>query len=47
MKLIDWIVKVAKIIVKGREAGMWSETNKPGSNLNKPHKPEDTRGITG
>jgi len=45
MKFIDWIVKIAKIVVRGREAGLWSEKNKPGLGLDKPHKPEDIKGI--
>lgn len=45
MKLPDWLVKIAEIIFKGRQAGMWSKKHGPGLDLDKPHKPEDTKGI--
>jgi hypothetical protein len=41
---IDWIVRIAKVIVRGREAGLWNEGQKPGINredpepFNKPHQ---------
>ncbi len=45
MKLWDWIVRVAQIIVKGRQAGVWSEKHGRGLGLDKPAKPEDIKGI--
>jgi len=46
LNFIDWIVRIAKTIVKGREAGLWSEKKGGGSlDLNAPSKPEDLKGI--
>ncbi|MCP4900210.1 MAG: hypothetical protein GY906_24830 [bacterium] len=46
MKLPNWLVKIAEIIFKGRQAGMWSEKHGSGGlNLDQPHKPEDIKGI--
>jgi hypothetical protein len=45
MRLPDWLVKIAEIIFKGRQAGLWSEKHKPGLNLDQPAKPEDIKGI--
>jgi hypothetical protein len=45
MKIWDWIVKIAQVIVKGRQAGMWSEKHGTSLDLDRPHKPEDTKGI--
>ena len=45
MKLPNWLVKIAEIIFKGRQAGRWSKGHKPGLGLDQPSKPEDIRGI--
>ena len=42
MKLPGWLVKIAEIIFKGRQAGLWTEKDKLGqkrSKLDKPHRP--------
>ena len=44
MKLPDWLVKIAEIIFKGRQAGLWSEKH-GSSKFDKPAKPEDIKGI--
>ena len=43
-RLPDWLVKIAEFIFKGRQAGLFNETN-DGSKLDKPAKPEDIKGI--
>lgn len=45
MKLPNWLVKIAEIILKGRKAGLWSQKQGPGLGLDRPSKPEDIRGI--
>jgi hypothetical protein len=45
MRLPDWLVKIAEFIFKGRQAGLFNEKAKPGLNLDRPHRPEDTKGI--
>ena len=47
MKLPNWLIKIAEILFKGRQAGMWSEKKGPTTVFDKglPHKPEDTKGI--
>jgi hypothetical protein len=45
MKLPGWLVKIAEIIFKGRQAGLWSKGHSYTTPLDQPHKPEDTKGI--
>lgn len=46
MGFIDWVVRIAKAIVKGREIGLYSEKDKlPTSKLNKPADPSKIKGI--
>ncbi len=44
MRLPDWLVRIARFIVRGREAGLFNEKNKPAS-FDRPAKPEDIKGI--
>jgi hypothetical protein len=44
MRLPDWLVRIARFIVRGREAGLFNQKNSPGE-LSKPAKPEDIKGI--
>lgn len=46
MKLPGWLVKIAEIIFKGRQAGLWSEKHGSGSTkFDKPNDPSKTPGI--
>lgn len=45
MRLPNWLVKIAEIIFKGRQAGLWSRGQRPDLGLDKPAKPEDIKGI--
>ena len=54
MKLPNWLVKIAEIIFKGRQAGLWSEKHGGGKASlgggkpplgSQPSKPEDIKGV--
>ena len=48
-KVLKVLGKVTDVLIRGRQAGLWTEKQTPGSSpsspLGSPHKPEDTRGI--
>lgn len=49
MRLPDWLVKIAEIIFKGRQAGLWNEDErgsvirKEPDKFNQPSQPGGTR----
>ena len=45
MKLPNWLIKIAEILFKGRQAGLWSEKNDGVASFDRPGKPEDIKGI--